>query len=92
MVSLPIKRKMLCSVKINALFSVNQQASSSTSSFHMVQDVGGNVQTFASIVAQCDHKFSASMTTQTNETLVEGHIGSSATVKFVNQGMFSYFS
>ena len=70
----------------DALFSVNQQASSSSTPLSMVQDIGDSVQTIASIIAQCDHQFSASMTTLTNTTLIKGHIGSLATVKFVNQG------
>ena len=52
----------------------------------MVKQVEGTVQTFHTVVAQCDHLFSASLTVQTNETTITGHIGSLATVKFISAG------
>ena len=68
------------------VFSVSQLANSSSTSLNMVQEVDGALQTFHSIVAQCDHLFSASMTVYRNETYIKGHIGSLATVKFLNKG------
>ena len=56
----------------------------------MVQEVEGSSQTFHSVVAQCDHLFSASLTVATNETIIIGHIGSSATVKFLSAGNAYY--
>ena len=71
---------------IKQIFSVNQLANSSSTSLNMVKEVDGTVQTFQSVVAQCDHLFSAALTIQTNETVITGHIGSLATVKFLSAG------
>ena len=52
----------------------------------MVQENAGTVQTFSSINVQCDNSFTTSVTVNTNSSLIEGHIGSLASVKFLNSG------
>ena len=70
---------------LSANFSVTQQSDSSTTRLYLV----GEGEDFGDTEVKCGYSFSGAVTSDSLTTIIRGHIGSKASVKFLNEGTVS---
>ena len=78
----------MATIDLNWILSVIQLGESSTTRLYLVGDEGD----IADKEINCNYDFSGVVTTNSSNTIIKGHLGSKATVKFLNEGKILFFN